>query len=210
MSDKKYYFIEEGQKRGPFTKEEFLEEEVFSSTLVWFRGQSDWIALADIPELKDALEDIPPPIPSENISEPIRVKIQKEKRKKIKIDGSKIKSSIATFVIKFFKAILIFLVTFLAVTAVLAAVVVTYEFQQNQQEYRENIELISSGGFYYGYTDKEKKQYLEKLKALEAVDYPTYFGRNFSRKFESKWMNFTFYGCLIFFIVRWLRTNSKR
>lgn len=46
-----YYFIKDGNKRGPFSKEELSRQPISSKTLIWFHPLDDWTFLSDLPEL---------------------------------------------------------------------------------------------------------------------------------------------------------------
>lgn len=49
----KYYFIKNGKKQGPFSKEELSRQPISAKTLVWFHPLDDWTLLSDLPELCD-------------------------------------------------------------------------------------------------------------------------------------------------------------
>jgi len=49
----KYYFIKNGKKQGPFSKEELSRQLISTKTLIWFHPLDDWTRLSDIPELSD-------------------------------------------------------------------------------------------------------------------------------------------------------------
>ncbi len=66
------WYIQDGSKRvGPLTKNEvdalFRQNAIDTETLVWKRGQSDWLPLRLIPELSN-LADVPPPLTGNSIS----------------------------------------------------------------------------------------------------------------------------------------------
>jgi hypothetical protein len=52
-----YYFIQDGARQGPFSKEELSNKRILSNTLVWFHPMKDWIQASDVPELADLLFD---------------------------------------------------------------------------------------------------------------------------------------------------------
>jgi hypothetical protein len=58
----KYYLIAENERRGPFSKEELESQGLRRDTLVWCKGQPDWIAAGRVPELVDVFDE-PPPLP---------------------------------------------------------------------------------------------------------------------------------------------------
>lgn len=64
MSDNKnWFYILDGQKKGPFTETELIAlNEVSIETLVWKEGMSEWSQLSSVAELSSL---VPPPIPVE-------------------------------------------------------------------------------------------------------------------------------------------------
>jgi hypothetical protein len=48
-----YYFIKDGNKQGPFSKEELSRQPISSKTLIWFHPLDDWTRLSDLPELSN-------------------------------------------------------------------------------------------------------------------------------------------------------------
>lgn len=58
-----YYYIANGEQKGPHNLEELKDLGVTRSTLVWKEGLSDWVAAGEIEELKAML---PPCLPSQN------------------------------------------------------------------------------------------------------------------------------------------------
>jgi hypothetical protein len=64
--DMKYYWIKiNGEKNGPWTKEELIEKRVLKGTLTWTEGMENWDVIEKIQELKDIAISIPPPTPEE-------------------------------------------------------------------------------------------------------------------------------------------------
>ncbi len=67
-----YYILQDGEKRGPYTKEELLSRGISSETLVWCEGMKDWMAAWQVEDLKallkgeESLASTPPPIPKTN------------------------------------------------------------------------------------------------------------------------------------------------
>jgi hypothetical protein len=59
----KYHLVIDGQKRGPFAKEELEGQGLQRDTLVWYRGLPDWVIAGRVPELLDVFAE-PPPVPS--------------------------------------------------------------------------------------------------------------------------------------------------
>ncbi len=60
---KKYYLLEQGQKKGPFSLEELKSFGISSSSHVWTSGMEDWQEAGNLEELSELLQEIPPPIP---------------------------------------------------------------------------------------------------------------------------------------------------
>ena len=59
---KKYFYTNDDEKHGPFTFDELKNEEINSSTLIWFEGLDNWTNAKYILELKEILELSPPPL----------------------------------------------------------------------------------------------------------------------------------------------------
>jgi hypothetical protein len=59
-----YFYIDENNEQaGPLSIED-LQKVITSKTLVWKKGQADWLKAEDIPELKSIVKvEAPPPIP---------------------------------------------------------------------------------------------------------------------------------------------------
>ena len=59
-----YFYIDENNEQaGPLTIEE-LQNVITSKTLVWKKGQADWLKAEDVPELESIVKvEAPPPIP---------------------------------------------------------------------------------------------------------------------------------------------------
>ena len=59
-----YFYIDENNEQaGPLTIED-LQNVITSNTLVWKKGQADWLKAEDVPELKSIVKvEAPPPIP---------------------------------------------------------------------------------------------------------------------------------------------------
>ncbi len=60
---KKYYIIENNEKKGPFSFEKLKEFKISFDTLIWTEGFTDWTKAKNIDELKADLDKIPPPLP---------------------------------------------------------------------------------------------------------------------------------------------------
>ncbi len=60
----KYYYISNNHRpEGPFTFEELKNQRLTYNTLVWTKGQENWLTANHITELKDLIIATPPPIP---------------------------------------------------------------------------------------------------------------------------------------------------
>ncbi len=68
MNDTQYYVVIDGRQQGPLTAEALSTLVLTPATLVWRPGLSDWVKIADLPELAS----IVPPVtePPVNIPEP--------------------------------------------------------------------------------------------------------------------------------------------
>lgn len=60
---KKYFYIRNGQKQGPFSLEEMRTQCITPETMVWFAGLEEWTAARNLEELK-------PFLAAENIETP--------------------------------------------------------------------------------------------------------------------------------------------
>lgn len=65
---KKYFYSDGKEKKGPFSFEEFKNEEINPETLVWFEGLDDWTQIKYIKDLEEILQLSPPPLPTDEIS----------------------------------------------------------------------------------------------------------------------------------------------
>jgi hypothetical protein len=59
-----YYYIINGEQKGPFDLETLQSKNLSPSTLVWREGLSDWTKASELIELSDLMKVIPPPIPN--------------------------------------------------------------------------------------------------------------------------------------------------
>jgi hypothetical protein len=59
-----YYIIENKQKKGPLSISELAQISITRSTLVWKKGQDDWVYATALEELEDIINSSPPPIPN--------------------------------------------------------------------------------------------------------------------------------------------------
>ena len=62
---KKYYIYRNLKKQGPFSLQEFKKKKIHPETLIWCEGLEDWAKAVEIKEIKDYLEQSPPPTPFE-------------------------------------------------------------------------------------------------------------------------------------------------
>lgn len=69
---KKYFIVSKGQKEGPYTVDELSRIEISSSTLVWSNDLTDWTEARNVPDLKNLLKNIPPPIPPKKKKSPLK------------------------------------------------------------------------------------------------------------------------------------------
>ncbi|MDD2745276.1 MAG: DUF4339 domain-containing protein [Candidatus Gracilibacteria bacterium] len=61
---KKYFYIKEEKKLGPFDFEELKSAEIKRDTLVWVQGIKDWTKASEVSELSELFIHLPPPIPN--------------------------------------------------------------------------------------------------------------------------------------------------
>ncbi|MDE5877145.1 MAG: GYF domain-containing protein [Muribaculaceae bacterium] len=68
MNDTQYYVVIDGRQQGPLTAEALSALALTPATLVWRPGLSDWVKIADLPELAYVVSSFTePPV---NVSEP--------------------------------------------------------------------------------------------------------------------------------------------
>jgi len=60
---KKYYYIKNNNRFGPFTNDELKNESLFKNTKIWYEGIDDWTELYKIDELSNLI--FPPPLPND-------------------------------------------------------------------------------------------------------------------------------------------------
>ena len=61
---KKYFYIKDDNKLGPFDLEDLKSAEIKRDTLVWFQGIKDWSKASEVSELGELFIHLPPPIPN--------------------------------------------------------------------------------------------------------------------------------------------------
>jgi uncharacterized protein DUF4339 len=82
----KYYIIEEGETKGPFTITELQNHSININSFIWKEGFDDWKNIEDVPELSNFINAIPPPF---DFQEKLRSrkKIRNEESRKILREG---------------------------------------------------------------------------------------------------------------------------
>jgi hypothetical protein len=64
--DTRYFYMAGGERCGPYTLEQMLQQSVHQKTPVWIKGVGDWRTAEDVQELAGLI----PPAPPENDSKP--------------------------------------------------------------------------------------------------------------------------------------------
>jgi hypothetical protein len=59
----KYYIALAGERRGPFTLEELQNQALTPDTPLWHAGMTDSLRAEQMPEVKQLLDEMPPPLP---------------------------------------------------------------------------------------------------------------------------------------------------
>lgn len=57
--DALFYSIDGQERKGPVTKDEFIQLSLSADTLVWYEGQPNWSKAGDIPDLKELFQRVP-------------------------------------------------------------------------------------------------------------------------------------------------------
>lgn len=82
----KYYIAVDQERKGPFSLEELKAQDITSQTLVWNESMEGWTEARLVPEIKEFIKNVPPPIPqkSEVIYQVMNLpEVSKPKRKSI-------------------------------------------------------------------------------------------------------------------------------
>jgi len=58
--DKQYYYLDGREQKGPFTLEQIKEVSLDPETLIWSEDLVNWIAIKDVPELRESIIKFPP------------------------------------------------------------------------------------------------------------------------------------------------------
>ena len=61
---KKYFYIKDESKIGPFNIEDLKLEGIKRDTLIWFQGIKNWTKASEVTELCELFIHLPPPIPN--------------------------------------------------------------------------------------------------------------------------------------------------
>lgn len=61
---KKYFYIKNENKHGPFDIEDLKSEGIQRDTLIWFQGIKNWTKASEVSELGELFIHLPPPIPN--------------------------------------------------------------------------------------------------------------------------------------------------
>lgn len=59
----KYFYVSDGQSRGPVSPSDLLENGIDKSTLVWTDGISEWTSAGSVPDIAQLFTPKPSPIP---------------------------------------------------------------------------------------------------------------------------------------------------
>lgn len=60
---REYFYIEDGERKGPFTIDELKTSKIHRNSLVWYEGSADWCLAKTVDDLRSFLEVSPPPVP---------------------------------------------------------------------------------------------------------------------------------------------------
>lgn len=85
---KKYFYSDGKEKKGPFSFEELINEEINPNTLIWFEGLGDWTPIKYIKELEEILHLSPPPIPTNETASITTNNVSDKKREENTVSDS--------------------------------------------------------------------------------------------------------------------------
>ncbi|MCH5318393.1 MAG: CD225/dispanin family protein [Paramuribaculum sp.] len=71
-TDYKYWIIQDGLRKGPFSYSELRSLAVDGTTPVWREGLANWIAIRDLDEFRDDYRPVIPPPPVPGLNPPAR------------------------------------------------------------------------------------------------------------------------------------------
>lgn len=108
---KKYFYTDGVEKLGPFTFEELKQQPITRETKVWYYGLENWTKLADLDELKDITNSLPPPIKNNNVIVEKQDEIKNEKN--IQISPTKNQKKRVRGILIAFVSILVLFIVFL-------------------------------------------------------------------------------------------------
>jgi hypothetical protein len=60
-----YYIVAGSQRKGPFSLNQLRSEAIDLATLMWHKGMTNWRPAAELPEIVELLQSIPPPLPTQ-------------------------------------------------------------------------------------------------------------------------------------------------
>lgn len=58
---RKYFYLKDGDQKGPVSFEELKQVDFSEDTLIWFEGLEKWVSASEVPELKQKFVVISPP-----------------------------------------------------------------------------------------------------------------------------------------------------
>ncbi|PKP60434.1 hypothetical protein CVT91_05190 [Candidatus Atribacteria bacterium HGW-Atribacteria-1] len=176
---KKYFYIFEGNKIGPFSFEELKNQNLTRETKVWFYGLDNWTTLKEVDELKSITDSIPPQL---KFAKPKEIQnINSSDKKNI---GNKIENKPSSNIRNFKKVIIIISI----LTIVLLFGYFAYNKQQDIKLYQEitasSYDTEVDFEFYvdkfyrdignYGIFPKKPKKTIIKFAKLDQLDNATH------------------------------------
>lgn len=139
----KYFYTDGSNKFGPFTKEELAAQKLTRQTKVWCYGMDDWTTLAQVEDLKEIYNAIPPELNKKPVQKEVVEKEVVEKKLvqpevppvKIETKTSPIKKSNTSKPIKKWA---------IAIGALTGIALLTYVVFKNQSEKRIYNEIVKN------------------------------------------------------------------